>query len=116
MNFAGTSAHIGVKLYGDKGKSGRRHLHKVNGFQRGSQEVITIASERYLGELKKIKLWHDNAGLDPDWYLSKVLVIDVMAEVQYIFRANCWFTLRQDRGNITKELVPAGSSCLIFIT
>ena len=49
-----------------KTKSGSRHLsHSNRPFQRGGIEIFQIAVPDTLGKIEKIKIWHDNTGLDP---------------------------------------------------
>lgn len=59
---AGTTAHVGIALYGVDNKSGHRHLDGDNAFHRNSLDVFQIATERSLGSIWRIRIWHDNKG------------------------------------------------------
>lgn len=59
---SGTTAHVGITLYGMANKSGHRHLDSENAFQRNSLDIFQIATEQSLGSIWKIRVWHDNKG------------------------------------------------------
>ncbi|XP_076458276.1 polycystin-1-like [Babylonia areolata] len=101
---AGTSAHIGIKLYGDHGKSEARHLTKRSAFQRNSRDTFLIATDNDLGTLHKVCVWHDNTGSSPAWYLTQVQVQDFQSGERYIFPANTWLSLEQEDGTLKTEL------------
>lgn len=58
----GTTAHVGISLYG-LNKSGSRHLNNSLAFQRNSQDIFQIETDANLGEIWKIRIWHDNTGM-----------------------------------------------------
>lgn len=60
---AGTTAHVGIMLYGAEGRSGHRHLDGDRAFRRNSLDVFQIATPHSLGSVRKIRVWHDNKGL-----------------------------------------------------
>uniref|UniRef100_A0A803T4V6 Polycystin 1, transient receptor potential channel interacting n=1 Tax=Anolis carolinensis TaxID=28377 RepID=A0A803T4V6_ANOCA len=59
---SGTTAHVGITLYGMDSKSGHRHLDGENAFRRNGLDIFQVATERSLGSLWKIRIWHDNKG------------------------------------------------------
>lgn len=59
--LSGTTAHVGISLYGVN-KSGCRHLHRDGAFQRGSLDQFLLETDDNLGEIWKIRIWHDNTG------------------------------------------------------
>ena len=59
-----------------------------------------------IGEIKKIRLSHDNAGDSPSWYVGEVLMIDIHSEEQLVFRFDRWLSRDHDHGEICRE-VPA---------
>lgn len=61
MSPPGTSAHIGISLYG-LNKSGSRHLQRDGAFQRNSLDDFQVETDVNLGEVWKICIWHDNTG------------------------------------------------------
>ncbi|XP_067672234.1 polycystin-1-like [Haliotis asinina] len=114
---AGTTAHIGIKLYGEDGKGEMRHLTKVAAFQRNCTDKFLIAYDTRLGELKKILIWHDNTGLSPSWYLSHVVIRDLSDGTlshgrTYYFVANSWLSVEMEPGLLKKE-IPAANELAI---
>ena len=117
--FTGTTAHVGIKLYGDKAKGEARHLTQEGAFQRNMTNVFLIASTENLGGIIKIRIWHDNTGLSPSWYLARITVRDLQTNNRYHFLANTWFSLNMLDGKIEKELYPAGKcnmNCILFLS
>ncbi|XP_033754437.1 LOW QUALITY PROTEIN: polycystin-1-like [Pecten maximus] len=107
---AGTSAHVGIKLYGEYGKSNRKHLSKKGAFQRNCQDSFIIAHDTNLGDISKVFVWHDNHGLDPSWYMVQVIVRNLQTDQKYYFFGNIWLTLEKEHGFIQKEIYAAGSA------
>ena len=112
---AGTTANVGIKLYGDKALSDSKHLTKsldndnkrkykkklfesltgtsINepvSFKRGQTDVFSIATYEDIGEVEKIKLWHDNTGLEPSWFCSRVLIRNKQNGKKYYFLVDSW--------------------------
>lgn len=58
---SGTTAHVGISLYGVN-KSGSRHLQRDGAFQRGGLDQFHLETDDNLGEVWKIRIWHDNTG------------------------------------------------------
>lgn len=59
----GTTAHVGIMLYGEDNRSGHRHLDGDRAFNRNSLDIFQIATPHSLGTVWKIRVWHDNKGL-----------------------------------------------------
>ena len=105
--ISGTTANIGIKLYGEEGKSKATHLHKPGGFQRNSCDTLLMATEMSLGSIFKIHIWHDNSGRSPSWYLSRVIVRDLQTNQRQFYLAECWFSLDRKHGFIDKDILSA---------
>lgn len=58
----GTTAHVGVSLYGREGRSGHRHLDSRGAFARNALDIFHVATDTSLGNIWKIRIWHDNKG------------------------------------------------------
>ncbi|KAM4697728.1 polycystin-1 [Rhinophrynus dorsalis] len=93
---SGTTAHVGISLYGVDNKSGHRHLDGENTFHRNSVDIFQIATERSLGNVWKIRLWHDNKGLSPSWYVQHVIIRDLQSSKNYFFLVNDWLSVGQE--------------------
>ncbi|XP_071427694.1 polycystin-1 isoform X2 [Pithys albifrons albifrons] len=106
---SGTTAHVGIALYGVDNKSGHRHLDGDNAFHRNSLDVFQIATERSLGSIWRIRIWHDNKGLSPSWYLQHVIVRDLQSSKSYFFLVNDWLSVESEEndGMVEKEVFAA---------
>ncbi|NXX98808.1 PKD1 protein, partial [Centropus bengalensis] len=106
---SGTTAHVGIALYGVDNKSGHRHLDGDNAFHRNSLDVFQIATERSLGNIWRIRVWHDNKGLSPSWYLQHVIVRDLQSSKSYFFLVNDWLSVESEEndGLVEKEVYAA---------
>lgn len=60
----GTTAHVGISLYGRESRSGHRHLDSRGSFARNALDIFHIATDTSLGDIWKIRIWHDNKGTD----------------------------------------------------
>uniref|UniRef100_A0A4W3JYE4 Polycystic kidney disease 1a n=1 Tax=Callorhinchus milii TaxID=7868 RepID=A0A4W3JYE4_CALMI len=105
---SGTTAHVGISLYG-LNKSGSRHLGKEGAFQRNSLDVFQIETDTILGEIWKIRIWHDNTGLDPSWHLEHVIVWDKQTDSMYFFLVRDWLSVENEKneGMVEKEVLAA---------
>ncbi len=101
---SGTTAHVGIKLYGQDNKGEYRHLTKPEAFQRNCSDTFLIAHDVNLGSLWKIMIWHDNTGISPSWYLSHVIVKDLHKDKKYYFLGNVWLSVEEDNGFLKKEI------------
>ena len=85
---AGTDAAVYIKLYGTNGKSTplqRIDIKSVDDFEKGSLGQYLVYADEELGEIKKIKLEHDNTKDGSGWKIS-----DITINNQYTFNINEW--------------------------
>ncbi|NXG24942.1 LOXH1 protein, partial [Grallaria varia] len=70
---AGTDANVFITIYGLNGDSGRRALKQKfrNLFERGKTNRFYLETLD-MGELKKVRIEHDNSGLAPGWLVERV--------------------------------------------
>ncbi|KAL6094663.1 uncharacterized protein ACO6RY_16023 [Pungitius sinensis] len=102
---AGTTAHVGISLYGVN-KSGSRHLQRHGAFQRGSLDQFHLETDNNLGEVWKIRVWHDNTGLEPSWYVKHVVVWDLQTDHMFFFLLEDWLSVEnQKNGSMEKEVL-----------
>jgi hypothetical protein len=63
---AGTDANVYVIIFGENGDSGELHLVKSetfkSPFENNQLDVFTCKALLSLGELSKLRVWHDNKG------------------------------------------------------
>ncbi|XP_041671972.1 polycystin-1 [Cheilinus undulatus] len=102
---AGTTAHVGICLYGVT-KSGSRHLQREGAFQRGSLDQFHLETDDNLGEVWKIRIWHDSTGLDPSWYVKHVVVWDPQTDHMFFFLLEDWLAVEnQKNSTVEKEVL-----------
>uniref|UniRef100_A0A3B3YM87 Polycystic kidney disease 1a n=1 Tax=Poecilia mexicana TaxID=48701 RepID=A0A3B3YM87_9TELE len=94
---AGTTAHVGISLYGRECRSGHRHLDSKGAFTRSALDIFHIATDTSLGSVWKIRIWHDNKGLSPAWRPQYVLVKDLQTESSYYFLVEEWLSVDNER-------------------
>ncbi|XP_028823765.1 polycystic kidney disease 1 like 1 isoform X2 [Denticeps clupeoides] len=108
---ADMSAKVYIVLYGDDGVSETRELSFPAGklFTRNSRSTFVLSTPVSLGPIWKVHLWHDNGGPCPSWYLSHVLVKDLVRGSSWFFLAQCWLAVDEDDGKVERKLVPCKS-------
>ncbi|XP_055991185.1 polycystin-1 [Sorex fumeus] len=111
---SGTTAHVGIMLYGADSRSGHRHLDGDRAFHRNSLDIFQIATPHSLGSLWKIRVWHDNKGLSPSWFLQHVIVRDLQSARSTFFLVNDWLSVDAEAngGLVEKEVLAASDAAL----
>ncbi|XP_035939154.2 polycystin-1 isoform X1 [Halichoerus grypus] len=111
---SGTTAHVGIMLYGAEGRSGHRHLDGDRAFRRNSLDVFQIATPHSLGSVRKIRVWHDNKGLSPAWFLQHVIVRDLQNARSTFFLVNDWLSVETEAngGLVEKDVLAASDAAL----
>jgi hypothetical protein len=98
----GTNANVFCTIFGDKGDTGERELEHsethMDKFERNHMDKFKIECAD-LGNIYKLKIRHDNAGISPDWLLSKIEVIDGIKT--YLFFCEQW--IAKGRGDSKLE-------------
>ena len=112
---AGTSANVSITLCGENGNSGP-HVLDGDPFERNGEATFQIEAVD-LGNLRKIRIQHDNSGIAAGWFLEKVKIEKLTSEEEEeneqacsIWYALCgrWLSDSEDDGSISREL-PVGS-------
>ncbi|XP_076879583.1 polycystin-1-like protein 2 [Brachyhypopomus gauderio] len=95
---AGTSAKVMIILEGTEGVSKPHHLSDPDKlvFEKGGVDMFLLSCPFPLGELQSVKLWHDNSGGHPDWYLNKVTVQDLQTRNVWHFLCSTWLNSTGD--------------------
>ena len=57
-----------------------------------------------LGDLKKIRIGHDNKGIGAGWMLDKVVVYCERGAKEWYFPCGRWLDLNEDDGKIVREI------------
>ncbi|NWR62094.1 PK1L2 protein, partial [Bucorvus abyssinicus] len=92
---AATTSQVTLTLYGLEGESEPHHLTDPDTpvFERGGVDVFLLCTFFPLGQLQSIRLWHDNSGESPSWYVNRVLVHDLAWDQKWYFLCNSWLAV-----------------------
>ncbi|NXL78960.1 PK1L2 protein, partial [Leptocoma aspasia] len=92
---AATTSKVTLTLCGLDGESEPHHLNDpdIPVFERGGVDVFLLCTFFPLGELQSIRLWHDNSGDSPSWYVNRVLVHDLAWDQKWYFLCNSWLAI-----------------------
>ena len=109
---ATTDSTVSFVLTGDDYDSGTRTFGKPKRrfFRKGGQDAFVMAVPCYLGDLKYLRIWHDNSGKGrfASWYLQYVLVRNVQTGEMTTFVCNEWLAVEYDDGLIDRLIPVAG--------
>ncbi|XP_041797280.1 polycystic kidney disease protein 1-like 2 [Chelmon rostratus] len=108
---AGTTANVTVKLSGSEGESDIHNLTDPDKpvFERGAVDMFLLATPFPLGDVRNLRLQHDNSGGRPSWYINKVTIQDLQTRQVWHFLCDCW--LSADRGDgMTKKTFNAAKN------
>ncbi|XP_038045501.1 polycystic kidney disease protein 1-like 2 [Patiria miniata] len=112
---AGTTAVVTLTLEGIVGNS-EPHVLSANGhhkvMQRGGIDSFLLTTKESLGILRSIRLWHDNGGSGPEWYLSRILVHDLEKDRWWYFLCHTWIAIDLGDGKIDKTFPVANTEDL----
>uniref|UniRef100_A0A8C9SD10 Lipoxygenase homology PLAT domains 1 n=1 Tax=Scleropages formosus TaxID=113540 RepID=A0A8C9SD10_SCLFO len=112
---AGTDANVFINMFGENGDTGPVALKEsgnTNKFERKQTDVFHFADILSLGEMCKIRIWHDNKGLAPGWHLEYIEVSDEIMDKTYRFPCDRWLAKNKDDGQIMRELACANNDIL----
>uniref|UniRef100_A0A2K6SHL1 Polycystin 1 like 3, transient receptor potential channel interacting n=1 Tax=Saimiri boliviensis boliviensis TaxID=39432 RepID=A0A2K6SHL1_SAIBB len=105
---AATTAKVVITLYGSEGRSEPHHLcdPQKTVFERGGLDVFLLTTHSSLGELHSLRLWHDNSGLSPSWYVTQVIVCDMAVKRKWHFLCNCWLAVDLGDCELDRVFIP----------
>lgn len=108
---AGTTANVTVKLTGSEGESDIHNLTDPDKpvFERGAVDMFLLATPFPLGEVRNVRLQHDNSGGHPSWYINKVTVQDLQTRQVWQFFCGCWLSADSGDG-MTKKTFNAAKN------
>ncbi|XP_066301754.1 polycystin-1-like protein 2 [Branchiostoma lanceolatum] len=107
---AGTTAEITLVLYGIHYESAPLTLRDDNRvlFQQGSVDSFLVSTEQPLGVITHMRVWHNNAGYSPSWYLGQIVVVNRGTNLTTYFLSNRWLAVDEDDGKIERLIPTAG--------
>ncbi|XP_023264384.1 lipoxygenase homology domain-containing protein 1 [Seriola lalandi dorsalis] len=112
---AGTDANVWVIIFGENGDTGTLALKessKSNKFERKQVDTFRFSDILSLGELSKVRVWHDNTGPAPGWHLEYIDVKDELMDKTFRFPCDRWLAKNDDDGQIMRELACANNDYL----
>jgi hypothetical protein len=96
VDRAGTDARVSLVLTGVLGESPPLKLRESttfrDKFERGHTDVFIFNDVDDLGKLTQARIWHNNHGLGPSWFLEHVTVFDQTTESKFEFPCNKWLS------------------------
>ncbi|XP_023678721.2 lipoxygenase homology domain-containing protein 1 isoform X1 [Paramormyrops kingsleyae] len=117
VSAAGTDANVFLIIfgeYGDTGKLALKECNKANKFERKQTDTFRFADVLSLGDLSKVRVWHDNSGLAPGWHIEYIDVKDEILDQTFRFPCDRWLAKSEDDGQILRELPCANNDILDF--
>ncbi|XP_048219317.1 lipoxygenase homology domain-containing protein 1 isoform X3 [Perognathus longimembris pacificus] len=91
---AGTDANVFITIFGENGLSPKLHLtsKSESAFEKANVDVFRVRTNN-VGLIYKIRIEHDNTGLNASWYLDRVIVTDMKRpHLRYYFNCNNWLS------------------------
>lgn len=103
---SGTTANVFLIINGEAGSSRPYQLKGGTAipFARGSITSFTISLNNYIGPVKGVRVWHDNSGSSPSWYLNTVKVLDVSSGELRTFICYTWLAVEKGDGLVDQTL------------
>ncbi|XP_034296301.1 polycystin family receptor for egg jelly-like [Pantherophis guttatus] len=100
---AGTKADVFLELIGQNGSSDV-HLLKHPSFpeilQNSCIDTFMLTTGEDLGDLFSIHVWHNYCGFGPNWYLSRIKVLNVDTNKSWLFLCRKWLALGRNNYQI----------------
>ncbi|XP_038662286.1 polycystic kidney disease protein 1-like 2 [Scyliorhinus canicula] len=92
---AATTSKVTITLYGSEGESDPHFLTDLEKpiFERGGVDGYLLTTLFPLGDLQSIRLWHDNSGPSPSWYVNRISVLDLETDQRWCFLCNSWLAI-----------------------
>ncbi|KAM4746369.1 lipoxygenase homology domain-containing protein 1 [Anableps anableps] len=111
----GTDANVFLIVFGEYGDTGTLPLKEStnrNKFERKMKDVFRFPEMLSLGELSKVRVWHDNKGPAPGWHLEYIDVKDEAMDQTFRFPCDRWLAKNEDDGQIIRELACANNDSI----
>ncbi|KAJ7374353.1 hypothetical protein OS493_007442 [Desmophyllum pertusum] len=97
-----TTANTSFIIYGVEGNSGRIQIPQdistgsKHIFARGTEEKFTFVLDQDLGDIKALRVCHDNSGNDPSWFLEDITITTPSSEGSCTFLFGMWLNLKKE--------------------
>lgn len=104
--LSGTSANVAVMIYGDIDTDviplNCSTMCNKKLFARGSVNTFILSLKESLGDISHIKIWHDNSGENPQWFVNKIVIRDATSDTTWHFLCNRWIAAEREDGKIER--------------
>ncbi|XP_045431037.1 polycystic kidney disease and receptor for egg jelly-related protein [Pipistrellus kuhlii] len=92
---SGTRANVFVQLTGTRSTSDVHCLShpQFKTLYRGSVNTFLLTTSRNLGDIQSIRVWHNNEGRAPGWYLSRIKVENLFSRHIWLFMCREWLSI-----------------------
>ncbi|XP_015726112.1 polycystic kidney disease and receptor for egg jelly-related protein [Coturnix japonica] len=96
---AGTNADVFLQLIGQNGVSDIHCLRhpQLPAFRQGSTDCFLLTTKEDLGDIRAFRVWHNNRGPSPGWFLSRAKVEHMSTRKTWFFICRKW--LAADKGD-----------------
>ena len=105
---SGTSANVAMIVYGEETRSETLRLFDRYSnkrlFARASINNFIISLPDNLRSPIMIKIWHDNSGNNPSWYINQVVIKDLESDEKWYFLCNRWLAVDKDDGELKVDI------------
>ncbi|NWI31399.1 PKDRE protein, partial [Sula dactylatra] len=94
---AGTKADVFLQLIGQNSTSDvhcLRHPYFPS-FQQGSTDCFLLTTREDLGDICSLRVWHNNKGPSPSWFLSRAKVENTSTRKTWFFMCRKWLSLEK---------------------
>ncbi|XP_063305926.1 polycystin family receptor for egg jelly [Pelobates fuscus] len=110
--WSGTSADVFLKIIGFESTSKILHLKcpLFNVFSRGGLCTFLITTRCSLGEICCIRIWHNNYGKSPGWYLSRIKIENVRSKQVWHFLCRKWLDINKKDGRLDMHFFPKAAN------
>ncbi|XP_066846387.1 polycystin family receptor for egg jelly [Anser cygnoides] len=123
---AGTKADVFLQLIGQNGTSDVHCLQhpQVPSFRQGSTDCFLLTTGERLGDICAFRVWHNNRGPSPGWFLSRAKVENTSTRKTWFFMCRKWLSLDKGDGLLErtffvtnpKDLLPRKDYFLIHLS
>ena len=106
---SGTTAKVFIIISGREHDTDPRALvdSTNTALKAGGVDTFLLSVPAKLGRIDHVRVWHDNTGKSPGWYLNRILIRDVHTNRKTWFLCDQWFAVEEDDGVIDRALPAA---------
>ncbi|XP_048576191.1 uncharacterized protein LOC5508455 [Nematostella vectensis] len=109
---SGTTSDVRMVLSGGLDETSPRQLKDPDPnrrkFCKGNVDYFLMAVPASLGKLQQLRIWHNNSGTNPGWYLARIMVHDLQTDQKSWFINDRWLAVEEDDGMVERTLSVAG--------